>query len=153
MKIIEKGEEITINYQELRYESRMERQKELLEHFAFQCKCSECSLEGKALEENERLREAVSQRMVVYEEMIDNHEDEHGLRLVQEMLDLTRKLDLQGQVPFLLFNCYREAKKARQLGEIQIPEPNIIKSEALRYCEKYGDGYLHYSKSLIELLK
>ena len=59
MKSIEKGEEISVNYRDFvkfNYGSREYRQEVLTEKFAFLCQCSECSLEGEDLQENERMR-------------------------------------------------------------------------------------------------
>ena len=56
---IEKDEEILLSYwntKEFIYGSREFSRQELLEDTAFLCECSECSLEGEDLEENERMR-------------------------------------------------------------------------------------------------
>ena len=60
---IEEGEEITVCYRnEMKffYGSRESRQQQMLEHGAFLCQCSQCSLEGEDLEENERIRTELS---------------------------------------------------------------------------------------------
>ena len=60
--VIEKGEEILSCYleePEFLYGSREFRQQELLERSAFLCQCSQCSLEGAALQDDERMRAGI----------------------------------------------------------------------------------------------
>ena len=64
---IEKDEEILINYrkgegEEFNYGSRDYRRQRLLRTNGFLCQCFECSLEGEALEDNERMRAEVLRR-------------------------------------------------------------------------------------------
>ena len=59
---IEKDEEILTAYvptDDFVYGTRDFRQQKLLETFAFRCQCSECSLEGEELEDNERMRAVI----------------------------------------------------------------------------------------------
>ena len=62
---IEKDEEILTAYiptQEFVYGTREFRRQQLWETSAFNCQCSECSLEGEALEENERMRAEIREK-------------------------------------------------------------------------------------------
>ena len=64
MMVIEKDEEILLNYRntsEFVYGSRESRQRRMLQLRGFLCECSECSLEGEDLEENDRMREEIKE--------------------------------------------------------------------------------------------
>ena len=50
--------------------AREVRQQELLEILGFYCECSECSLEGEDLEENERMREEIREKEVEIEQLM-----------------------------------------------------------------------------------
>ena len=67
MKPIEPGHEILACYDdsgEFLYGSREFRRQQILECFGFLCHCSECSLIGEALMENERKRVDIRKKSV-----------------------------------------------------------------------------------------
>ena len=72
LKTIEKGEEILENYwdtEKFTYGSREFRREQLME-FGFLCECSECSLEGEALQDNERMRAKVRENEPKLEQLL-----------------------------------------------------------------------------------
>merc|ERR1712111_197809 len=104
---IEKDEELLVTYHAQGFESREERQQKLLKTHLFRCFCSECSLVGEELEENERMRAELREKTEKIEiilsskEFFDRFNKVHQLnvkravKLSEEMMILVKKLKLQ----------------------------------------------------------
>ena len=160
LKIIEKNEEILMNYSfefnveillsySFEYEiykttncySREERRKTLLEGFAFICGCLECSLEGEALGENERNRGEIRMKEIEDEKLMKNPSYENlgkSLKLRQEIVELVKRLDLQEIIPEEIMKCAAVAQKIRDLGFSDGPDPNILMYEAKSQNKSVG---------------
>ena len=120
---IEKGEEITfcfLTQPEFFYGSRESRQQQMLEHGAFFCQCSECSLEGEALEENDKMRaEILESEHAIIELMVrgmmavrdsrpfDERRDvKKGMKLSQRRTKLVTKLNLRAGFMYVMVQSY-----------------------------------------------
>jgi len=153
VKVIEKYEEILACYNNDDFGSRETMQQKLLKRYAFRCLCSECSLEGEELEENERMRTEIREKRETIINLISGRssippEDvDRAVKLSKELMILVRKLNLQPQiVDRLLQTALPVAWAARFMG-LRGPNPTSIKEEALGYCQKFGDTMMHeYNK-------
>ena len=156
--VIEKDEEIVINYvvpikAEFNYGSRELRRQELLETVmgvpGFLCSCSECSLEGKALEENERMRAEIREKSAEIRELLScqgslsRRSTEKLMSLALEKLDLVEKLNIRLMFVTEMVNVYVAASRAQKMG-ITAPDPNIFRQKALDYAKKCGECSLNY---------
>ena len=153
--VIEKDEEILLSYRnqpEFNHGSREFRQQELLETRAFHCECSECSLVGEDLEENERMREelrkvdAELQQVTRCErpDSISRRSLKRVMKLAQKETKLVQKLNIRAQIVVQMLNFYTLAVTARRMGISCENEPEIYKREAWKYAEMFGDCYIHY---------
>ena len=157
LKTIEKDEEINIIYNaddEVHYSTRDLRREKLLERMAFLCQCSECSLEGRALEENERIRVEIREKYAELENLLSRGGGNPGNRpivMAVERLELVKKLDYRMEFVRELLQVYKLAVESKMLG-IPAPDPNIFKREALDYAKKQGDVGMYDYKGCSEKL-
>jgi len=157
LKVIEKDEEILACYLKERISSKKTRQQTLLKRHYFRCLCSECSLVGEELKENDRMRAEIREKneKIMNWTLIKDpnriREIHHNLRravkLSQDYMFLLKKLNLQPQIADgLLKTALPVAWLARNWG-VTGPDPISIKHEALEYCQKFGDLMMYeYNK-------
>ena len=156
LKKIEKDEEISANYwecEDVNLGSREFRQKFMLENHGFLCKCSECSLEGKALEDNDRLRAEARDRI---EKIVNLLRDKSGqrlsnvkkaLKLIQEMKERIEQLDVQIEILDKRLQVSLPVAHLAKMMGLQAEDPEIIKLEARGFCNLFGDAKLNdYNK-------
>jgi len=151
MKLIEKDEEILACYQNVQgddgFGSRETRQQTLLKTHAFLCSCSDCSLEGDELEENERIRAEIREKRRTIISLISGrsllpYNVKRAVKLSQEFMVLVKKLNIQPQVvDRLLQIALPVAWVARNEG-LRGPDPRSILQEALEFCQKFGDSMM-----------
>jgi len=156
MKVIQKDEEIVVNgkgqLEEFNFGNREFRQRMLLKCFSFQCQCSECSLQGEALRENERTRAEIREKRreteaimkIEYKKKLRNRSPgsvRKAIKLSQDVVELVKKLGLLEELPYQLLEIsYPIAKTAKfTMGLRGAPDPQIFKREALEYCKNHGD--------------
>jgi len=163
LKVIEKDEEILCSYihtyinQEdptnVSFETRQTRQQTLVKIRAFLCSCSECSLEGEELQENERIRAEIREKIKTFDSLIPplpailhRHNVKQAVKLSQEVITLVKKLNLQEEIAMeLLQTALPVAWHARDMG-LRGPDPTSIKNEALEMCQKFGYTMMtHYN--------
>ena len=154
MKFIEKNEEILLNYQDIEeftYGSREFRQQLLQETIApFLCSCSECSLEGEALEENERMREEIREKVAEIKQLLDiegipsRKAVKKSMKLSQQRLNLVQRLDIRGRFVEEMLNFYDAAFLAKNMGIPTASDADTFKREALKYAMMFGDSYIHF---------
>ena len=155
IKTIEKDEEILISYKwghaEFNLGSREFRRQQLLEIFGFLCKCSECSLEGEDLEDNERMRAEIVEKDQEIEYLVRHQGSEpiprksmkKVMKLAQERLKLVQKLDIRTEFLAAMVNFYHFAVRARRMDITCQNDPDIFKQEALKYAKMFGDSSIH----------
>ena len=158
---IEKGEEILISYRDNeKFRSRQLRRQELLETEAFLCECSECTLEGEDLVENERMRAEVMETEVEMGQLARSRGSEpisrSGLKkvmkLTQRKVKLIQKLNLRAEFVATMVIFYRFALVARRMDITSENDPDVYKQEALKYAKLFGDNYIHlYNKQTFGL--
>ena len=149
MKVIEKGEELLATYGLPNFASRDSRQRRLLSSHQFLCQCSQCSLEGEALQEDERMRAEIrekKEKIQSLKNMAANSPHlfisnlKKAVCLSQEVMERVRKLNLQPQIFHnLLTTALTEAWFAKKLG-LTGPDPDGIKQEALEFAQKFGES-------------
>ena len=153
MKTIQKDEEIVVNYRDFvkfNFGSREYRQEELLQTFAFSCTCSECSLEGEALLENERIRAEIRDKEANIRKYSSPQALKIAVGLCQELVKLVKELDLRLEFVNQLLNTYEGAKCATMMGGFRgVPDPNIFKNEALKYCQLFGDSDINHFNTIM----
>ena len=175
LKSIDKDEEILISYDKggfrvvLSFGSRKFRQNEIMERFWFLCHCPECSLEGEALKENERVRQEIRGKIREIKEIWIKTEEipkitettgEMGkqyfqtllkrvLKLHQKKMKLIEELDLKMESVSELRNFFVVATLAKKC-EISATDPEVLKMKALEYGKKYGDEELYFVRDYIE---
>ena len=161
MTAIEKDQEILVCYHgetEFVFGSRDFRRQELVMR-GFLCSCSECSLAGEDLEDNERTRaefretaEELTQRLrYLRSDQVPRRDVKKAMKLSQQKTKLIQKLSLRSEFVCAMINFYRAATRAREM-DISILEndPDIFKQEALKYAKMFGDNYIHkYNKLTI----
>ena len=157
---IEKDEEILISYrgtERFVYGSREFRQQELLETGVFLCKCSECSLEGDDLEENDRMRAEIREKMVDARQLLNcmgsdqpsRRSMKKVLKLVQQRVKLILKLNIRTGIVGDMLDYYNLAVQARGMDISCENDPDIYKQEALKYAKIFGDRYIYmYNKTV-----
>ena len=166
LRAIEKDEEILINYRhmpEFLYGSREFRRQALP---VFLCQCSDCSLEGEALEEKERMREEIREKKEEIERLLgcegfqknqplvplsfrisasaSRKAVKKAMKLAQERVKLIQKLDIRELFVQEMINFYGFAKMARRMDISCENDPEIFKKEALKYAKLFGDELLYY---------
>ena len=136
------------------YGSREFRRQDLLENEAFLCKCSECSLEGEALEENERMRAEIMKKKVEFAQLKKNGLSskmskmklKRVVKLTLESLNLVRKLDIRQRFVMELLTAFKLTSMAKMRG-IPAPDPNVFEREALDHAKMYGDAEMNIYNS------
>ena len=150
MRRIEKDEEILTYYTGNNFGSREERREALLLNFGMLCSCSECSLEGEALVENERLRAEIRKRWKELKKMLYDGDGtdligkkvEKLVSLNQELRVLVSKLDIPHEKISQLINfSLPVACRARKLSVPGAPSIEDIKTEVYRYGDQYRYDY------------
>ena len=133
------------------------------EKMAFICSCSECSLEGEALLENERIRAEIREKEQKTEELEKKIRGLFGaaqrgslmelLETSQATLKLVKKLDIQLEIVRLLGLCYEDARNAVFMaGSRDRDLPKALKKEAEEHAKKHGDYQMYsYRKMLLRL--
>ena len=148
---IEKDEEILGSYRaakEFIYGPREFRRQELLETQGFLCDCSECSLEGENLEENERLRAKYREKKAEIEQVMSSEFCNSGslkkiMKLAQKKIKLCQKLNIRSMFVTELIEHYQLAGLAREKGVSCENDADTFKQEAQKYAKMYGDVYIN----------
>ena len=152
IKIIEKDEEILINYHsgpEISYGSREFRRQLILEYRGFLCGCSECSLEGEEREENDRMRAEIRQKdeelnqLNQLEDPFSRKPLKKAMKLFQQRLKLIQKLNIWAGVVAAMIEFYHLAVTAREMGISCENDPQVFKQEAWKYAQMFGDNHIH----------
>lgn len=155
---IEKDQEILVSYmsEKICYDSRDCRREKLWERFVFLCSCSECSLEGEALDINEGLRAKLRQ-IIAKKLQVDQLLSPYGasnsapprelvkksMKLTQKRVKLVQKLDLRDRFVTAMVNSYGLASIGQSLDNPIPNEKEIYKQEALKYAKMFGDCFIH----------
>ena len=121
----------------------------------FICSCSECSLDGEALLENERLRAEIRKKDLKTKMLVPQIQRLCGvapaaqkrplmelLQTSQAIVRLVKKLDIQLEIVNQLTKCFEDALQARMMGFSREPDPSAIKKEAQEHAKKLGDGQM-----------
>ena len=152
---IEKDQEILVGFRntdEFNYGSRESRRQYLLEASAFLCQCSECSLEGEALRENESTRAEIRKKIIEIEKLrvgfAPRRSVKKSMRLAQDRLNLIKKLDLREMFVVEMLHFYSAACQAKRY-EISAPDPDVFKQEALKYAKMFGDASLSWYNNFL----
>ena len=152
---IEKDVEILVssqNKEEFVFGSREFRRQELLETFGFLCLCSECSLEGEELEENERMRAEIREKEGEVQLLLTSEGSDpvsrksvkKAMKLTQQRTNLVQKLKIRSEIVPAMIGSYHAAIHARKLGiSPRENDPDIFKQEALKYAKMFGDNHIH----------
>ena len=157
LKTIEKDEEILISYRnsaEFIYGSRESRRQELLEDGVFLCECSECSLEGQDLEDNERMRAEIREKKVEITELVNceghiplirpsRRDVKKAMKLTQQRINLVQKLDIRAGIFCGMIDFYQFAVLARRMNISTPLDPESYRREALKYAKMFGDHFIH----------
>ena len=150
---IEKNQEILVSWgkREFYADSRELRRQKLLETQAFLCVCSECSLEGEDLEDNERKRAEIREKTEEIVQLTDcdvndvlRNDLKKVMKLSQRVTNLVQKLNIRAGVVPAMIDFYRAATQAKRMGIPCKNDPVIYKQEALKYAKMFGDDYLYY---------
>ena len=145
MKVIERDQEILVNYkdeEELNYGSRQSRRQFLLENLAFLCRCSECSLEGAALLENERIRKQIRRKNRKIAALLGEYcpwKQLRAAKLRHDTVQLVKQLDLQREIPKQLLKTYDLLQASQPYSLPDDPDLDMMRFEALETCDKLGD--------------
>ena len=157
LMIIEKDEEILVSFRntdEFNYGSRESRRQYLLEASAFLCQCSECSLEGEALRENEKTRADIRKKIIEIEKLrvgfAPRRSVKKSMKLAQDRLNLIKKLNLREIFVVEMLHFYSAARQAQRY-EITAPDPNVFKQEALKYAKMFGDTSLSVYNNFLNM--
>ena len=152
VRTIDKDEEILVSYRlenEFQYGSREYRRQKLLETKGFLCSCSECSLEGEELQENERMRQGIEEKRLEIERLL-GHEGElqrkflqKAMQLGQQRIKLVQKLELRLMFVVEMKNFWGFSILAKDKGLTCVNDPDTYRQEALRYAKLFGDCHIH----------
>lgn len=150
MKTIEKGDEITVYYIRNDFGSREKRCKGLLLQFGMWCSCSECSLQGEALKENEKMRKEIRKSrdkiyQMLYEDVeTDLTEKDVGVlvSLDRKMMELVKKLDIPHDIFYNLLTISLPVACYASISSVPgAQSPDEVKSEAWKLCQNSGDQF------------
>ena len=173
LKVINVHEEILINYAPasdmFNFGSREFRRRHLLENFAFLCSCSECSMTGESLLENERARSEIREKNSKIDKLVEkagkrNHYldffrmpiDQKSMKTAKkfvkinkDILDLVKQLDIQLEIPTALMCCF-DANQCAEISDLnEVVDSDHYRREALEYCEKFGASHVNfYNRSI-----
>ena len=154
LKSIEKDEEILVNYSEqgpeINYgaKSREFRRRDLLEKRGFLCLCSECSLEGKALELNESMRKEIGGMRLEIARQSGLLNFRRAMRVSLKMIGLVKKLDIRLQFLKELLTAFMVASLFERMNLSGPDDPELFKNAALGYV--IGDSYMHHYEKTVE---
>ena len=151
---IEKNQEILVSYQsnnELLCGSRVFRRQKMLEMRGFLCQCSECSLEGEDLEDNEKMREELREKEAEIKQLLSSdgspriprRDLQKVMKLAQRRVKLMLKLNIRTAFVAVMKEFYHLSVEARRQGISCENDPDIYKREALKYAKMFGDCYLY----------
>ena len=152
MMPIEQGQEILISYKatsEFYYASRDVRRQQLLDTFGFLCDCSECSLGGEDLEENERIRVELRETddkmepLVASIDGLGRRDLKKLMKLAQQRLNLMKKLNIRAEFVDEQVMFYYLAVRGRAMDIRCSSDPDAFKQEVWKYAEMFGDNYIH----------
>ena len=155
MMVIEKDEEILINYQTAPwfiYGSRESRRRELLQKDGFVCECSECSLEGWQLEDSDGMRADIREKEAEFDQLLScegpgpvpRKDVKKALKLSQQRVKIIQKLNLRAEFVGEMIKFSHSAMTARESGIICENDPEVFEREALKYAKMFGDRYIHF---------
>ena len=148
---IEKGEEILVNYcntSEIVFGSREFRWQRLVRASGFFCQCSECSLEGETLEDNERMRAEIREKETEIEQLLMSVGSprrsivKKAMKLTQRKTNLIKNLNIRDRFVAEMVTSCRFAVEAKRLGISCKNDPEIFKQEAFKYAKMFGDFYI-----------
>ena len=135
----------------------------MLEKMAFLCSCSECSLEGEALLENERIRAEIREKDLKTKMLVPQIQRLCGaapaaqkrplmelLKTSQAIVKLVKKLDIQLEVVNQLTKCFEDALHASKMGFSRDPDPSAIKKEALEHAKMLGDSQMRIYNQIVK---
>ena len=147
---IEKDEEIVLslhqNWPQFQYASRSFRREQLLIYRGFLCQCSVCSLQGEALEEDERLRAEIREKKAEIGQLLSGGRSnprtavKKAMKALQQKASLVEKLNMRLMFVSEMVNFHDAASDAKKMG-ISAPDPEDFKQEALKYARMYGDSF------------
>ena len=152
LSTIQKNEEIVLSHhqycQKFQRGSREFRRQKLLEDRGFLCECSECSLEGEDLQENEMMRAEIREKS---EELLSGRTVgsdarrtvKKAMKVAQRIANLVQILNIRLMFVTEMICFYDAASDAKRIG-ISAPDPDKFKQEALKYAKKYGDAFSYY---------
>lgn len=155
MMPIEQGQEILINYSnmmvELDFGSREFRRQHLLDTYGFLCHCSECSLGGEELEENERIRVKLRQKKDGMDQLLASNlgDLKKLMKLAHQRVNMMKKLNLRTGYVGAMICFYKLSVQARSMNIPCAREPDTYKQEAWKYAEMFGDRTIHVYKSIL----
>ena len=155
--VIKKDQEILVSYrktEEFIHGAREFRRQALLELHGFVCDCSECSLVGEDLEENERMRAEIRETGAETHQLIrrvgfdpvPRKDVKKAMKLAQRFVKLIQTLNLREGFVSGMLGFYHFAIKARSMNISCENDPDIYKQEALKYAKMFGDDYIHFYK-------
>ena len=156
LKSIKKGEEILVNYSEqgphINYgsKSREVRREELLEKRGFMCRCSECSLKGKDLEDNERIRREIAGKRIKIGQLMGSLAYCRAMEESEKLLNLVKKLDIRLQFLKDFLGAFMVASVVEKMI-MPGPDPEMLQNAAYGYA--IGDAYMHHYSETIEEFK
>ena len=152
LKTMEKDEENLANYrnnEKLVYGSREVRRQELLETRGFLCKCTECSLDGWDLEDNDGMRKEIREKNVAIRKLltregpgpVPRRKMKKAIVLANQRVELVKKLNLRAEFVVEMAEFYLAATNARKMG-ISVSDPDSFKQEAIKYAKMFGESYI-----------
>ena len=127
----------------------------MLEKLGFLCQCSECSLEGEDLEDNEKIRAEIREKQekslqllrVEGSAEIKRKSIKKAMKLENQRVNLIKNLNLRAEFVGGMITFYQAAKGAREMGITCENDPDIYKQEALKYAKIFGDNFIYiYNK-------
>ena len=132
----------------------------MLEKMGFLCSCSECSLEGEELLENERIRAEIREKELKTKMLVPQIYRLFGaaqrrplmelLKTSQEIVKLVKKLDIQLEIVNQLTKHFVDAYHARLMGFSRDPDPPAIKKEAQEHAKKLGDSQMRIFNQIMD---
>ena len=124
----------------------------------FLCLCSECSLEGEELGENERIREDIREKEAEVIQLMSSEGSDQvprrnvkkAMKFSQQRVKLVQKLGLLAEVAEAMIHFYLAATRARRMNiSILANDPDVFRDEALKYAKMYGDRHIHFYNKYI----
>ena len=128
--------------------SRDTRQQILLKSRLFLCQCSQCSLEGEELKENDRMRTEIRETEVEIVQLMRSEGSprrpivKKAMKLTQRKTNLVKNLNIRDRFVAEMVTSCRFAVEAKRLGISCKNDPEIFKQEAFKYAKMFGDFYI-----------